>query len=119
MDSVSEMDCSHAQWQCSLYYKRINLRIHYIHNPSLWYLCSEAQVYFLFQYWCCGATRYYQWNETVWFSIGTNKANTTVADGNYKLKVPDSCCKPPVLEGCGEVTHPSNINYKVFVEFFS
>ncbi|CAB4034589.1 CD151 antigen, partial [Paramuricea clavata] len=64
------------------------------------------------KYWCCGATRYYQWNETVWFSIGTNKANTTVADGNYKLKVPDSCCKPPILERCGEVTHPSNINYK-------
>jgi hypothetical protein len=79
------------------------------------FLSKESQLYFLFQYWCCGAKYHYQWNETVWFT-GGDKGNATTTD---KLRVPDSCCKPPIKKGCGEVTHPSNINYKVLSYFLS
>ncbi|XP_028406493.1 CD151 antigen-like isoform X2 [Dendronephthya gigantea] len=71
------------------------------------------------KYWCCGATRYYQWNETVWFNLGSGNGNKTLAGSSDKLKVPDSCCKPPIVEGCGEVTHPSNINYKGCIQKLS
>ncbi|XP_046861310.1 CD151 antigen-like isoform X2 [Xenia sp. Carnegie-2017] len=69
------------------------------------------------KFWCCGAVQYYQWNQTVWFNIESNNINTTREEG--KLRVPDSCCKPPIKIGCGYVTHPSNINYKGCIEKLS
>ena len=67
------------------------------------------------KYWCCGATNHYQWNETAWFNTRPGSGNTTATDQG----VPDSCCKPPIIKGCGEVTHPSNINYKGCVQKLS
>ena len=75
---------------------------------------TGPHIAFLFQYWCCGATKYYQWNETARFrNEPPQNGNTTTTGDSSQSKVPDSCCKPPILEGCGKVTHPSNINYKV------
>ncbi|ROL42260.1 CD151 antigen [Anabarilius grahami] len=51
---------------------------------------------------CCGSNSSSDWAESVWVRSGV--AN--------QRKVPDSCCKSPVIKLCGQRDHPSNI-YKV------
>lgn len=71
---------------------------------------SNSLFFFLqnFQYRCCGAVSFDEWQNSIWLSMKSD--SNILVRSNVNRTVPDSCCIT-YREYCGKSDHPSNIPY--------